>query len=391
MKFGADAILVHGLSQNIINIFHGIISSFGSNSIIVKAAQKDENVREFQKTLSASIIILFCLSGLVSAVFIVVPDILYSINLLSLDQINLYGQYINLLPVCFIMGGVGVIFISVANGLQRNMLVIFSNIFSVSISGLICLWLIYSSSITVAWAFPIYVGLIGLFQVVFVLPEFIRNIEFDKPEVKNFIYLAKMASMPIASAILTPLTMIYIRQSMVDVDVSGAQKWEILRIISNIFSSLLISYFSLVMIPRLAKMKNMKDIIECKLQNILSMSIVFFPTAIGIFLFSDFVYYVIAGDLIKPTGVELITKIVGEYIRVLNWVLSLFLLPLLMTRIYILTSFFYAVIHISLTYVLLNLFQYNPVLLQNAAYFISNLLFLCYLIWLLKHKREERW
>ena len=292
-----------------------------------------------------------------------------------IDWANL-GNFTWLQITIYIFGALfasfGTLLISLANGLQLLNEVVKINIVSIFASLIITglfFFLNGDSSIIVIPA--IYLGIIGIFQIGILIKkiQLPTNI-LSRIDFYTINQLAGFMIMAIGSFIMTPVALVTIRGWLIQdygVDLTG--DWESSRKLLELVTALLTAYFAMVLLPKLAKLSDLKVLRTEIMNSALAIMILSFASLAFLYIFKNQVYYIIFSADFSFSSELMSSRAIGEFLRGLTWIFSFIMSVKAKVKLYLSTSFFYMLILIFSSWFMID--NYG-IIGANYAYIVSN-------------------
>lgn len=365
---GSPAIAIYSQAQSTAIILNGIISSSSGNGTVKLTSQYRDDPNLARKIQSHAFIVMSSLSFFVIFVIFVIHD--QFLSLINLSELNIY--YLLFYALCSMIASTGMIFISICNGYQKSMRVIFVNISGICCALLITSFLIIYSGLDFIIIIPgLYLGVVGLIQIIlltkFLFTKASFNFSIEWSILKKFTPFIFMA---VTSLVLSPLTLIIVRRWLIeDFGLSIAGDWEAARKLIELSTLALTGYFAIILIPKLSRLQFTKDIRFEIFQASFFLLILLFLWFSIVFILKAPVFKFIFSEGVEIDNSSLLFRMLGEVFRNLNWLLGIILIINANSKIYIYTSISYTFILLILTNILLNRFGLVGV---NISYLITN-------------------
>ena len=340
---GNSAIAIYGQAHNIVSMLNGILASGAGEGVIKMTAQNQDNPSKINLIKSSSILLV----SICTLFIIFISSIFWTI---FIDWANL-GNFSWLQITIYIFGALvasfGTLLISLANGLQLLNEVVKINIISIFASLIITglfFFLNGDSSIIVIPA--IYLGIIGIFQIGILIKKIqlpaniLSRIDFN-----TINQLGGFMIMAIGSFIMTPVALVTIRGWLIQdygADLTG--DWESSRKLLELVTALLTAYFAMVLLPKLAKISDLKVLRIEIMNSALAIMILSFISLAFLYIFRNQVYYIIFSADFSFSSELMSSRAIGEFLRGLTWIFSFIMIVKAKVKLYLSTSFFYMLI-----------------------------------------------
>ena len=354
---GNSAIAIYGQAHNIVSMLNGILASGAGEGVIKMTAQNQDNPSKINLIKSSSILLV----SICTLFIIFISSIFWTI---FIDWANL-GNFSWLQITIYIFGALvasfGTLLISLANGLQLLNEVVKINIISIFASLIITglfFFLNGDSSIIVIPA--IYLGIIGIFQIGILIKKIqlpaniLSRIDFN-----TINQLGGFMIMAIGSFIMTPVALVTIRGWLIQ--------------LLELVTALLTAYFAMVLLPKLAKISDLKVLRIEIMNSALAIMILSFISLAFLYIFRNQVYYIIFSADFSFSSELMSSRAIGEFLRGLTWIFSFIMIVKAKVKLYLSTSFFYMLILIFSSWFMID--NYG-IIGANYAYIVSNSLML---------------
>ncbi|MBP2167470.1 PST family polysaccharide transporter [Erwinia toletana] len=349
---GPSGYALMGQFQNAVTIVTAFSSGAVNNGIVKYTSEYADDEKKLNALWATSFSICL-ISSLVFALFLA----LFSNSLANFFLNNEKYQYVFIIFSATLVFFVGNAFmLAVLNGLREIKSFVLANILGSLLSLLITTLLATKLGLTgalIALAVNQSFAFIATFIIcirkkIFKISNFIEGI--DKAIATN---LFKFALMAIVSSILSPLVLIGIRYVLTNsINIEAAGYWESLNRLSGAYLTFFTTTLSVYLLPRLSSLLNASEIkheivffykILIPVLVLISMFIYFFRSHIITLLFSE--------DFIPVTKV-MGWQVLGDFFKMLSWVLSYIMLSKAMVKLFIVTEIVFQFIYFSLTYIL---------------------------------------
>jgi O-antigen/teichoic acid export membrane protein len=369
---GNPAIAMYGQVHNVVSMANGIVASGAGDGVVKMTAQNQGDPSKISIIKSASILLV----GLCSLVVILMTSIFWGalIDWASIGDITLLQITIYIFGA--LVASIGTLMISVANGFQLLDEVVKTSIVSIIVALFITGLFLLLLGDTVIWIIPaIYFGLIGICQIGFLIKKirlpfhFLKFIDFNTIK-----HLGGYMIMIMGSFFMTPFALITIRGWLIqDYGADSAGDWESSRKLLELVTGLLTAYFAMVLLPKLAKISDTKNLRAKVIANAINVAIL---SAIILFFIYNFryqVYYIIFSSDFIFSSELMSSRAIGEFLRGLTWIFGFILVVKAKIKLYLLISVLYMLVLLCTTWFLI---EYYGMIGANYAYIASNTLML---------------
>jgi O-antigen/teichoic acid export membrane protein len=340
---GNSGVAIYGQAHNMVSMMNGIMASGAGEGVIKLTAQNQDNPSNINKIKIGSILLI----SLCAILILILSSIFWLplINWASIGNPSWFQIIIYMLGA--ILASIGTLLVSLCNGFQFLREVIKTNILSIItaliISGII-LFLIGDSFITIIPA--IYLGFIGIFQIAILIKKI--KLPFNIFNMINLSILKQLAgfmTMAMGSFFLTPFVLITIRGWLIqDYGADLAGDWESSRKLLELITGLLTAYFAMVLLPKLAKINENKDLRSEILNNAIVLMLLSSVAFILLYVLRDQVYYIVFSPNFIFSSELMSSRAIGEFLRGLVWIFGLILVVKAKVKLYLLMGFIYAFI-----------------------------------------------
>lgn len=365
---GNSAVAIYGQAQNIVSMVNGILASGVGEGVVKMTAQNQNDSSKINLIKSASILLV----SLCTLFIIFISSIFWTI---FIDWASL-GNFTRLQITIYIFGGLfasfGTLLISLANGFQLLNEVVKINIFSIFASLTITGLFFFLNGDSVIIVIPaIYLGIIGIFQMGILIKKIqlptniLSQIDFN-----TINQLGGFMIMAIGSFIMTPVALVTIRGWLIqDYGANFTGDWESSRKLLELVTALLTAYFAMVLLPKLAKISDLKVLRVEIINNAIALMILSFISLVFLYIFRNQVYYIIFSAEFSFSSELMSSRAIGEFLRSLTWIFGFIMIVKARVKLYLSTSFFYMFILLCSSWFMID--NYG-IIGANYAYIVSN-------------------
>lgn len=369
---GNSAVAIYGQAHNIVSMVNGILASGVGEGVVKMTAQNQNDSSKINLIKSASILLV----SLCTLFIIFISSIFWTI---FIDWASL-GNFTWLQITIYIFGALfasfGTLLISLANGFQLLNEVVKINIVSIFASLTITgLFFFLNGDSTIVVIPAIYLGIIGIFQMGILIKKIqlptniLSQIDFN-----TINQLGGFMTMAIGSFIMTPVALVTIRGWLIqDYGANFAGDWESSRKLLELVTALLTAYFAMVLLPKLAKISDLKVLRVEIMNNALAIMILSFISLVFLYIFRNQVYYIIFSAEFSFSSELMSSRAIGEFLRSLSWIFSFIMIVKAKVKLYLSTSFLYMLILLCSSWFMID--NYG-IIGANYAYIVSNLIML---------------
>lgn len=365
---GNSAVAIYGQAHNIVSMVNGILASGVGEGVVKMTAQNQNDSSKINLIKSASILLV----SLCTLFIIFISSIFWTI---FIDWASL-GNFSRLQITIYIFGALfasfGTLLISLANGFQLLNEVVKINIVSIFASLTITGLFFFLNGDSIIIVIPaIYLGIIGIFQIGILIKKIqlptniLSQIDFN-----TINQLGGFMIMAIGSFIMTPVALVTIRGWLIqDYGANYTGDWESSRKLLELVTALLTAYFAMVLLPKLAKISDLKVLRVEIMNNALAIMILSFISLVFLYIFRNQVYYIIFSAEFSFSSELMSSRAIGEFLRSLTWIFGFIMVVKARVKLYLSTSFFYMFILLCSSWFMID--NYG-IIGANYAYIVSN-------------------
>ncbi len=378
---GTSGMALMGSFRNFALMIKSLATLGASNSIVKLFVENKQDKKELSIIYSTFFWLFLIVSTFLTLLLIVFASSLSSFLFYTDSYSNPIRFFGLLLPFMVI----NTFWLAIYNGLEKyKSIVIIQIISNVIVFGVTAL-LIWKQGIVGG----LYSIAIGEFLMVIVTFLFIRKdndyFKFDLQKILSKKYIKviqKFSIMAILSAIIVPLTLLIIRNNIVQsYTIHEAGIWDAVNRLSSFYMMFFSSGLSLYYMPKLASIDSEKEfVIELKS---------YFKIFVPLFLMMLIVIYIVKEMIIKVAFTEefssvnhlLIWQLAGDFLRIITLAFGFQIVVKMMLKRY-----FIGEIIFNLSYFLLSIYlmRYNAIEGVMQAYFYANLITLLLIIFMFK-------
>lgn len=250
--------------------------------------------------------------------------------------------------------------LSVLNGLGKiNHFTIVNAIGSVVALVLTILLVIYYNIRGALYALVLSQTLIFFITLIFVIKQKWLLIESFKGkfDIEVFSKLKNFSLMAIVTALTMPLVQIFIRNLIINkLSIDEAGIWQGMIKISDgylmIINTALITYY----LPKLASLKNENEIKSEIIRGYKIIIPIVFCICCLTYYMRDFIIKILYNDNFLIMSELFFWQLLGDFFKILSYVLAYLMLAKAMIKFYIITEIFFSISYVALTYFLVNIY-----------------------------------
>jgi O-antigen/teichoic acid export membrane protein len=202
------------------------------------------------------------------------------------------------------------------------------------------------------------------------------------------IKLSKYAGMAITSAIMVPLSHIYIRDYIGNtLSWEEAGYWQAIWYISSMYLMVVTTALSIYYLPRLSEITNKVELKSELLNGYKIILPIISLIALSLFYAKDFVIWLLFTEEFKPMRELFLWQMIGDVIKIASWLLSYVMLAKAMTKVFIITEIVFTALFIILATVSIDKYGLIGI---TYAFSINYLLYLFFMIFLIKNYLSKK-
>lgn len=379
---GPAGIALVGQLQNFVSIFTTIGAGGINNGVVKYVSEYKNDKSELQKYLSTGFRLTILFSG-GSGVLLVLFCRYLSQWILFDAQ---YFYVFMLFGISLIFISINNFFLSVLNGFKEFRKFVIVNILTNLLSLMFTLILVWLYGLKGALvAVVTYQGI-----VVFMTLYFLKNKawlskkifeRWDKETLKKFFSYALMA---LVSAFTLPTAQLLIRGYIINrYSITDAGFWEAMNKISGMYLMFITSSFSVYYLPRLSEITDHKLLKVEIFQTYKIITPILLVSLILIFLLKDIVINLLFTKEFYPMKSLFFWQLLGDFFKILSWLLAFVMVAKSMTKLYIVTEVFFSTTLVVFSYFFIN--RYG-VIGATQSYCLNYFLYLVIMILIFRKK-----
>jgi PST family polysaccharide transporter len=373
---GPSGLALVGQMQNFIGMINNIASA-GINSGVVKyIAEYRDNEKIKQKILSSALKISIVLILPIAILIIFFSDYI-SLKLLKTYEYKSVFILFAITIFFFVMNG---LLISILNGEGEIKKLTILNITGSLFGLLITLILVRKLNLYGALISGIVAQSIVFFiTLMFVIKSkwFKLSMFLDKIDKEYRNKLLKYSFMTLVSAIMVPMSHIYIRNYIgTNLGWNAAGYWQAIWKISDVYLMLITTTLSIYYLP---KFSSIQDKTELKKEIIYGYKIIMpivIIMAICIYIFRDFIIKLLFTKDFLPMKELFLYQLIGDVIKIASWLLGYIMLAKAMTKLFVISEVIFVLSFVCLGVLFIKIFGLIGI---TIAFMINYLLYLLFL------------
>lgn len=378
---GTSGMALLGSFKNFTGMFKSM-STLGINNLVVKLVVENKNDRKELSIIYSTFFWIFLLISVVLGSFVlifsgVIADFLFFNNRYVIP-IQFFGL---LLPLVVI----NTFWMAIYNGLEE-----FKKIVLIQIISNI---LVFGLTTFLIWKQNIFGGLlsVALSELLLVLVTFwfVRRdksyFQFDLQRIINKKYLdaiLKFSSMALLSAVIVPMTLLLIRNRIVNqYSIEEAGIWDAANRLSGFYMMIFSSGLSLYYMPKLASLKTDGEFKE-ELKSYFKIFVpLFVMMLVVVFLLKGIIIdFAFTSEFSRIKGV-LIWQLSGDLFRIMTLAFGYQIVAKSMIKKYFILEITFNLLYLFLSYYLVQIFSFEGAL---QAYFFANLFLFILILWMFR-------
>lgn len=378
---GTSGMAMLGSFKNFTGMFKSM-STLGINNLVVKLVVENKNDKKELSIIYSTFFWVFLLISVVLGAAVLVfsrfiADFLF-FNNRYIIPIQFFGL---LLPIVVI----NAFWMAIYNGLEEFKKIVFIQI----ISNI----LVFSLTAFLIWKQNIFGGLLSvvLSELLLVLVTFIfvrrdkSYFQFDLQRIidkKYFDALLKFSSMALLSAVIIPMTLMLIRNRIVNqYSIDEAGIWDAVNRLSGFYMMIFSSGLSLYYMPKLASLKTdeeFKDELKSYFKIFVPLFVIMLIT---VFLLKGFIIdFAFTSAFSRIKGV-LIWQLLGDLLRIMTLAFGYQIVAKANIKKYFILEITFNFLYLILSYYLVLISSFEGAL---QAYFFANLFLFVLILWMFR-------
>jgi O-antigen/teichoic acid export membrane protein len=377
---GPMGIAMLGQLNNLTAILLAASNGGINNGITRYIAEHADSEKEYKPFLGTGFWITAVLSLICGLVLIIGAGFFATTILKDIQYISVFYIF----GGTIILYGLNTLLISVINGFKEFKKYVVANILG-SIIGLLF-------TIVLAYNFGIYGALIAAVtyqSIVFILTLLlVLNTKWFKPReiIKNFskpaaVKLGHYSLMALVTAAVMPLSQLVVRGHISNQNINEAGLWEGINRVSNMFLMVFATSLSVYYLPRLTELKTQKELhneVFSVFKLVAPLLLIF---SVSLYAGRYIVIHVLFTDAFARMESLFPFQVLGDFFKLISWVLAYIMIAKSMTKTYILMEFVSSLSQIAFS---LFFFDRYGIVGATIGYATSHLLYLLSMIFIFR-------
>ena len=378
---GTSGMALLGSFKNFTSMFKSM-STIGISNLVVKLVVENKNDKKELSIIYSTFFWVFLLISVVLGGVVLIfagfiADFLF-FNNKCVIPIQFFGL---LLPLVVI----NAFWMAIYNGLEEFKKIVFIQI----ISNI----LVFGLTAFLIWKQNIFGGLlsVALSELIMVIVTFLfvrrdkAYFQFDLKRIiskKYFDAILKFSSMALLSAVIVPMTLMLIRNHIVNQNsIEEAGIWDAVNRLSSFYMMIFSSGLSLYYMPKLASLKTdneFKDELKSYFKVFVPLFVIML---IVVFLFKGFIIDLAFTPAFSRIKEVLIWQISGDLLRIMTLAFGYQIVAKAMIKKYLIIEITFNLLYLLLSYYLVRISSFEGAL---QAYFFANLLLFVLILWMFR-------
>lgn len=373
---GPSGLALMGQFQNFIGMMSSVASAGVNGGIVKYTAEHYEDETAKQKIWSSALKISLVLIVPMAIAIIFLADFI-SMKLLNTTQYSSIFIIFAVTVVFFLLNG---LLTSILNGQKEIKKLTIINIAG-SIFGL-------GVTVVLVTKYHLYgallAGIVSQSIVFFVTLTFVLKSSWFKlsmflgsmdKEYRN--KLLKFSAMALVSAIMIPLSHMYIRDYIgTHIGWDEAGYWQAVWKISETYLMLITTTLSIYYLPKLSSIKGKAELRAELLYGYKMIMPIVIVMAFGIYMFRDFIIQILFTKAFSPMAELFLYQLIGDVIKIAAWLLGYIMLAKAMTKLFIFSEIFFVLSFVGFVVLFVDMYGLIGVTMAFLANYFIYMIFL---------------
>jgi PST family polysaccharide transporter len=366
-------------------IFVQSVTMLGTAGVVngvVKYTSEHHDNPEIQKDYWKSATAMSLISTCVLSIIILVFSEFFSELLFQSKEYASVFQYLSISLIFFSFNS---ILLAILNGMRQVVVYVKATIIGNITSLIVVCFLVYKYSLMGA-----LVGL-AIFQSISFFATLFLCYRFEWFDFRSFIGLGshnstisllKYSLMALTSAIVVPLSQLFIRGDLIaQFGRVNAGYWEAIWRLSGSYLMFITGVLTFYFLPKFSELDSSKELKREILEGYKLLLPFMFISMAGVYLFQDLILWILFSDEFKPALKLLPIQLLGDLFKVSSWLLGFIMLAKGLTKVYVLSEIIFSSIFVCLSFLLTRLIGLEGVVYAYTINFCIYGFFLYIVIW----------
>lgn len=378
---GTSGMALLGSFKNFTSMFKSM-STLGINNLVVKLVVENKNDKKELSIIYSTFFWLFLIISVFLGCVVLVFSEFISEFLFFNSKYIIPIQFFGLLPPLVVINA---FWLAIYNGLEEFKKIVFIQI----ISNI----LVFGLTAFLIWKKNIFGGLlsVALSELLLVMVTFLfvrrdkSYFQFDLQKIINKKYfdaILKFSSMALLSAFIVPMTLILIRNFIVNqYSIEEAGIWDGVNKLSSFYMLIFSSGLSLYYMPKLASLKT-DDEFRDEIKSYFKIFVpLFVIMLIMVFLLKGIIIDLAFTSEFSRIKEVLIWQLLGDLLRIMTLAFGYQIVVKSMIKKYFIIELTFNLMYLFLSYYLVQIFSFEGAL---QAYFYANLILFILILWIFR-------
>lgn len=366
---GPSGMALIGSFKNFTALFKSL-STLGVNASLVRLFVENKNDKTELSKIYSTFFWIFLVISIGLGVLIALFSEFFSRFLFATSD---YGFAIRLFGLVLPFIVLNTFWIAIYNGLQQFRKIVFIQIVASVLTFVLTVSLIYFKRLEGALIATAISDIVLLLITLLFVVNNKEYFQFDLQKIiskKYFSVIGKFSAMSLLSAIIVPVTLISIRNLLIDTNsIEKAGIWDAVNRVSGFYMLFFSSGLSLYYMPRLAELKTNSEFVS-ELRNYFKTLVpLFLILVVGIFVFKDFIVKVALTKAFSEVKEVIVWQLLGDLLKVMSLAFGYQILVKTMMKRYFAVEIIFNVAYFGLAYLMI---QNESVTGAVKAYFFAN-------------------
>ena len=376
---GPSGVALLGAFSNFISIVFTFANGAINSGVVKYTSELNGDEQKLHSLFSTSLkisVICSLITGLI--ILILAPNISD-----WLFENHIFINPIRLLGISVLFYSINSLLISILNGKGLVTSYTIVNLIGSLIGLLLTITLVFFYKIEGAlYALVLSQSLIFFITILLISKSSWFSINFFKKSFNKSIALklSHFSLMSIVSTLTLPIAQIYIRKLIISkFDINQAGIWQAMMRISDGYLAIITSALGIYYLPKLASI-NSEDSIRREIFSGYKLLVpIILICSVCIYLFRFFIIKLLYTSTFIIMEDLFFWQLLGDFFKIMSWVLSYLMLAKAMTKVYIFTEILFSLFYVFITYLLIDLFLLKSVVIAFAFnYFVYFLFMMVY-------------